>query len=153
MALAQGDLDWSTALFEETMELYKKIENRWGVGSVLSHQGVIPLSRGEHERAARYFEEALARVPADATVFAHRGRQIMAAVGAVYDRSDQAPVHEAWVSAFAAALRQGAPDVYVNFLGDEGEERIREANPGSIWERLAAIKCRYDPTSSGSIRT
>jgi FAD/FMN-containing dehydrogenase len=90
---------------------------------------------------------AMARVPAGATAFAHRGRQIMAAVGAVYQRPDEAPVHEAWVSAFAAALRQGDPGVYVNFLGDEGERRIREAYPGSTWERLAAIKGRYDPTN------
>jgi FAD/FMN-containing dehydrogenase len=90
---------------------------------------------------------AMARVPADATAFAHRGRQIMAAVGAVYERPDEAPVQEAWVSAFAAALRQGDLGVYVNFLGDEGEGRIREAYPGSTWERLAAIKGRYDPTN------
>ncbi len=66
---------------------------------------------------------------------------------AVYERPDEAPVHEAWVSAFVAALRQGDPGVYVNFLGDEGEGRIREAYPGSTWERLAAIKSRYDPTN------
>ncbi len=89
----------------------------------------------------------MARVPADATAFAHRGRRFMAAVGAVYERPDEAPVHEAWVSAFAADLRQGDPGVYVNFLGDEGEGRIREAYPGSTWERLAAIKARYDPTT------
>jgi FAD/FMN-containing dehydrogenase len=90
---------------------------------------------------------AMARVPAEATAFAHRGRRIMAAVGAVYERPEEAPVHEAWVSAFAAALRQGEPGVYVNFLGNEGEGRIREAYPGSTWERLAAIKSRYDPTN------
>src|SRR5215204_3401226 len=81
------------------------------------------------------------------TVFAHRGRQIMAAVGAVYERPDEAPMHEEWVSAFAAALSQGDPGVYVNFLGDEGEGRVREAYPGSTWERLAEIKGRYDPTN------
>jgi FAD/FMN-containing dehydrogenase len=33
----------------------------------------------------------------------------------------------------------------VNFLGDEGEQRVRNAYPGSTWERLATIKARYDP--------
>jgi len=37
--------------------------------------------------------------------------------------------------------------VYVNFLGDEGVARIREAYPGATWDRLAAIKGRYDPTN------
>jgi FAD/FMN-containing dehydrogenase len=90
---------------------------------------------------------AMARVPADATAFAHRGRRFMAAVGAVYERAEEAAVHEAWVTGFAAALRRGEPGVYVNFLGDEGEARVREAYPGSTWDRLAAIKARYDPTT------
>jgi len=35
----------------------------------------------------------------------------------------------------------------VNFLGDEGAARVRDAYPGSTWDRLAAIKARYDPTN------
>jgi FAD/FMN-containing dehydrogenase len=34
--------------------------------------------------------------------------------------------------------------VYVNNLGDEGEDRIREAY-GSSYDRLAALKRKYDP--------
>jgi FAD/FMN-containing dehydrogenase len=37
--------------------------------------------------------------------------------------------------------------VYVNFLGDEGEMRIREAYPRATWDRLTEIKTRYDPTN------
>ena len=69
----------------------------------------------------------------------------MVNVAAVYERPDEAAVHEPWVTAFAAALRQGNGGAYVNFLGDEGEARIREAYPRSTWDRLAAIKGRYDP--------
>jgi FAD/FMN-containing dehydrogenase len=88
---------------------------------------------------------AMARVPADATAFAHRGRRVMVAVGAVYERPEETPTHQAWVAGLTAALRQGAPGVYVNFLGEEGQARVREAYPGSTWERLAAVKARYDP--------
>lgn len=90
---------------------------------------------------------AMARVPNEATAFAHRGRRFMVAVGAIYERAEETAVHEAWVADFAAALRRGDPGVYVNFLGDEGEARVREAYPGSTWDRLAAIKRRYDPTN------
>jgi FAD/FMN-containing dehydrogenase len=90
---------------------------------------------------------AMARVPAEATAFAHRERRVMAAIGAVYERAEETPTHEAWVTGFADALRQGDAGVYVNFLGDEGEGRVREAYPGSTWDRLAAIKSRYDPTN------
>ena len=90
---------------------------------------------------------AMARVPADATAFAHRGSRIMANVAAVYDRPETADKHTAWVSDFAAALRQEDPGAYVNFLFDEGEARVRAAYPGSTWDRLTAIKARYDPTN------
>ena len=56
-------------------------------------------------------------------------------------------MHESWLTDFAAALRQGDGGAYVNFLGDEGEARIREAYPGATWERLTEIKGRYDPTN------
>jgi hypothetical protein len=91
---------------------------------------------------------AMARVPDDATAFGHRQRTVMAAIGAVWERPEEGPVHEAWVTGFAEALRQDqGPGVYVGFLGDEGEARVREAYPGPIWERLVAIKGRYDPTN------
>jgi FAD/FMN-containing dehydrogenase len=90
---------------------------------------------------------AMARVPAEATAFAHRGSRIMVNVAALYGSPDEAAEHELWVRAFTAALRQGEGGAYVNFLGDEGEARIREAYPGSTYERLAEIKQRYDPTN------
>jgi hypothetical protein len=90
---------------------------------------------------------AMARVPAEATAFAHRSSRIMANVAALYERPEEAPEHEPWLTDFAAALRQGEGGAYVGFLGDEGEGRIREAYAGSTWERLVAIKGRYDPTS------
>jgi hypothetical protein len=90
---------------------------------------------------------AMARVPDHATAFAHRGRRIMANVAAIYERPDERPTHETWVNGFHAALRQGDPGAYVNFLSEEGEDRVREAYPGPTWDRLAAIKARYDPTN------
>jgi hypothetical protein len=90
---------------------------------------------------------AMARVPADATAFAHRARRIMVNIAAFYSGPEDRTVREAWVSDFAAALRQGDTGAYVNFLGDEGEARIRDAYPGATWDRLAAIKRRYDPAN------
>ncbi len=90
---------------------------------------------------------AMSRVPADATAFAHRNSKIMVSVAALYDQIEQRPVHEAWARDFMAALQQTDKGVYVNFLGDEGMERIRAAYPGGTWERLAAIKAKYDPAN------
>ena len=51
------------------------------------------------------------------------------------------------MTGFAADLDQDDPGAYVNFVVDEGEERVRAAYPGATWDRLVAIKARYDPTN------
>ncbi|HEX6231415.1 MAG TPA: FAD-binding oxidoreductase [Actinomycetota bacterium] len=90
---------------------------------------------------------AMARVPADATAFAHRDRKLMVNVAALYERPEDAEPHVAWVETFAAAIRNGERGAYSNFLGDEGAARVREAYPGPTWDRLVEIKRRFDPTN------
>jgi FAD/FMN-containing dehydrogenase len=90
---------------------------------------------------------ASARVPVEATAYAHRKSRIMVNVAALFETPEQAPEHEPWVVGLADALRQEDTAAYVNFLGDEGEERIRAAYPGETWDRLVEIKRRYDPTN------
>jgi FAD/FMN-containing dehydrogenase len=90
---------------------------------------------------------AMARVPVEATAFAHRRSRIMVNVAALYNQPEEKALHEAWAERFAAAIRQSDNGAYANFLGDEGEERVRAAYPGTTWERLAAIKAQYDPTN------
>jgi FAD/FMN-containing dehydrogenase len=90
---------------------------------------------------------AMARVPADATAFAHRTSKIMVNVAAFYEGATDKPVREAWVTNFADALKQEDGGAYVNFLGDEGETRVHDAYPGGTWDRLVEIKRRYDPTN------
>ncbi len=89
---------------------------------------------------------AMARVPSDATAFAHRSGRIMVNLAAFWEGDDR-PLREAWVDEFMAAIYQGDDAAYVNFLGDEGPVRIHDAYPGSTWERLAHVKARYDPTN------
>jgi hypothetical protein len=88
---------------------------------------------------------AMARVPTDATAFAHRNSRIMVNVAAFYDGPDDRPAREAWVADLAAELDQGDRGAYVNFVGDEGVAGVRAAYPGGTWDRLAAVKRRYDP--------
>ena len=86
-------------------------------------------------------------MPADATAFAHRGRRIMASVGAIWERPEETSPQKAGVAGLAAALRQGDPDVYVSFVGDEARAGSARPTRGATWKRLAAVKRRYDPTN------
>jgi FAD/FMN-containing dehydrogenase len=88
---------------------------------------------------------AMSRVPADATAYAHRAGRIMVNVAAFYEGEDDRVVKAEWVKRFSEALYQGDDAAYVNFVGDEGEDRIHAAYPGATWDRLAAVKARYDP--------
>ncbi len=90
---------------------------------------------------------AMARVPNEATAFAHRHRRIMVNVAALYGNPAEATKHETWAIDFAAALRQGDFGAYVNFLGVDGKDRIHDAYPGATWDRLVAIKTKYDPAN------
>jgi FAD/FMN-containing dehydrogenase len=98
---------------------------------------------------------AVARIPVEATAFAHRQRRILINVAAAYECAEDRPAHEAWVSDLATMLPGAGPSrdtgpeghsgAYVNFMGDEGEAGVRAAYPGATWERLVAVKSHYDP--------
>jgi FAD/FMN-containing dehydrogenase len=88
---------------------------------------------------------AMARVPNDATAFAHRTAKIMAVVVNFFEGPDDLPRRMKWTNDLAAALDQGLNAAYVNFLRDEGEARLRQAYPTATYERLATVKRRYDP--------
>ena len=87
---------------------------------------------------------AIARVPADATAYAHRTAPLMVNVAAFVTEADRAE-RTGWVVDTLALLDQGVPGAYVNFVADEGPERVRDAYPGATWDRLAAVKAVYDP--------
>jgi hypothetical protein len=73
---------------------------------------------------------AMARVPADATAFAHRSARIMVNVGAVYERPEEGDVHLAWVRGLAERSTRGT-GAYVNFVatGTSGTASY----PGATW--------------------
>jgi FAD/FMN-containing dehydrogenase len=89
---------------------------------------------------------AMARVPTDATAFAHRQRRYFLAIIAVWlDPAEDGNVHRAWTESLWRAVRHEGSGVYVNFLEREGEDRVRDAYPAATYARLAEIKRKYDP--------
>jgi FAD/FMN-containing dehydrogenase len=88
---------------------------------------------------------AAARVPVQATAFAHRRSPIMAAFLGM-DGSAAATIrHGEWATACINAFPQKTDSAYVNFLGAEGRERLNAAYPGETLRRLQAVKRQYDP--------
>ncbi len=87
---------------------------------------------------------AVARVPNDATAFAHRDRAMMLNVAAAYQEPGRRLEHEAWVTDLSDRLSGGTPGAYINFLGDDSPEAVRDAYPPATWERLVDVKTKYD---------
>jgi hypothetical protein len=90
---------------------------------------------------------AMARVAPDATAFAHRQRAAMVTTAAAYGERSDGTAEEAWAIDSTRAMPGSGRGVYVNFLRDEGPDRVREAYPGGTYERLVALKRLYDPTN------
>jgi FAD/FMN-containing dehydrogenase len=88
---------------------------------------------------------AIARVPGDATAYPHRDAPFLININGVTDRPEDDDRAIAWTrESFEAAAPFSTGGVYVNFVGNEGEERVQAAY-GPAYERLARIKARYDP--------
>jgi FAD/FMN-containing dehydrogenase len=88
------------------------------------------------------------RVPKDATAWNYRDAKWgMVMVGVSPDPADN-PAMIAWTRAYWAALHPfSAGGAYVNMMmdaTDEGQDRVR-ASYGDHYDRLRAIKARYDP--------
>ncbi|MFL5713151.1 MAG: BBE domain-containing protein, partial [Chloroflexota bacterium] len=79
------------------------------------------------------------------TAFAHRASRILVNVAAFYEGPDDQEIRERWVSDFYDDLEGEDTGAYVNFVANEGEDRVRAAYPGSTWDRLREVKRRYDP--------
>jgi FAD/FMN-containing dehydrogenase len=87
----------------------------------------------------------LSRIDDDATPMAQRGARWVTHPFATWMDPADDEINIEWVRDYRAA---NAPfttgGVYLNFIGDEGEQRISDAF-GVKLERLAAIKADYDP--------
>jgi FAD/FMN-containing dehydrogenase len=90
---------------------------------------------------------AMARIPADATAYAHRSKPMLVNVAAFYQSEDERESRRAWASQFAKALQPNDDSGYVGFVTDDGAARIRAVYPGETWDRLTRIKATYDPTN------
>jgi UDP-N-acetylenolpyruvoylglucosamine reductase len=84
-------------------------------------------------------------VPADATAFAYRDVKFTHIIAAVNPDPAPMPEYREWVRAYWSALHpHSAGGAYVNFLMDEGGERIAASYRGNF-ARIAEVKKKYDP--------
>ena len=110
----------------------------------------------EHERFAEVptpkslmhlypIDGAVDRVDAEETAWRHRDATWSMVIAGIDPDPAEAERISEWASEYWEALHPHSADgAYVNFMMDEGEERVR-ATYGDNYERLQEIKAKYDP--------
>jgi hypothetical protein len=94
-----------------------------------------------------YYGGAASRVGEDETAFPHRQAQYNLVIIAQWTDPAEADKHMQWTRETWEGMQAfSSGRVYVNTLGLEGEERVREAF-GANYERLVTLKNTYDPTN------
>jgi hypothetical protein len=90
---------------------------------------------------------AVSRIAPEVTAFPHRQFDFNVGITAMWSDPAEAERNMAWTRACWDALQPFASTaVYVNYLGLEGAQRVRAAY-GVNYDRLVALKNRYDPTN------
>jgi FAD/FMN-containing dehydrogenase len=89
---------------------------------------------------------AVGRLPEDATAFGGRAAGFAVNVNGVALPTEHAE-QAAWARRFGQALRPLSAGVYLNFLDEEGQDRVRSAYGPAKYERLVALKDVWDPTN------
>jgi FAD/FMN-containing dehydrogenase len=96
----------------------------------------------------RHLEGAIGRVSPDATAYSGRSAPYSLEILTEWPDAADTERHTTWVRDYWQALdRHTTGTVYVNFLGDEGDEWIARAYSPATYQRLAAVKRKYDPNN------
>ena len=91
---------------------------------------------------------AIDQVPTERTAYHQRGAAYRLAIVSGWDDPADDDVNIAWARECDRAMQQFVSGgVYVNELGDEGQDRILAAYGRTTYDRLVGLKDRYDPTN------
>ena len=90
---------------------------------------------------------AVARVGEDETAFNGRRAGFTFNINGNTETAEGFESERQWARDYWSALDAVPHGVYVNFLMEEGEERVRQAYGDEKYDRLKALKRTYDPTN------
>jgi FAD/FMN-containing dehydrogenase len=129
---------WRADMFTEISDAAIDVHVRYGAA----------LPSGHSTMHMYPIDGAASRVRSDATAFAYRDGGWAGVIVGVDPDPANAPAISEWARDYWQALHPtSAGGAYVNFMMDEGEDRVR-ASYRDNYERLTQVKRRYDPDNT-----
>lgn len=121
---------------------YLKNLSNDSIDIILDFAGKMPSE--ECEVFIPHMEGEPSRVAENATAFAHRKTPFVLNIHTRWHSKSEDEKCLAWARDFHRSMEPFAQGVYVNFLSNEGEDRVKDAYTNDTWERLTQIKRKYD---------
>ena len=145
-AQTMADFLWPKGLYSYWKSSFLKSLSDGAIDTILDFCAKTPSPRTvvviEHDG-----DSVWSRVPEDATAFGHRNWPYNMVITTMWTDPKDSDVNIQWTRNFWEAMKPFmAEAVYVNYLGDVDEEGVRTAY-GKKYDRLAALKQKYDPTN------
>lgn len=119
------------------------------IDEILTFANTLPTD--ECEVFIPHMEGAPSRVPEGETAFAHRYTPFVLNIHTRWQEVADDERCMTWAREFHKATNRFAQGVYVNFLSDEGADRVKEAYTKETWDRLVQLKNKYDPDNLFSL--
>jgi len=113
------------------------------IDQITEFAGKLPTK--ECEVFIPHMEGAPSRVPETETAFAHRNTPFLLNIHTRWQNTSDDQKCLKWAKEFHDETQEFAKGVYVNFLSQEGEDRIKEAYTTEVWNRLVEVKNKWDP--------
>lgn len=149
-AQTMADFFWPRGTYNYWKSSYLKSLSDGAIDTVLKHYAKAPSPRTvivlEHNG-----DGAMSRVPENATAFGNRGWPYNLLVTTLWTDAAETEANIRWTRGFWDAMQPFlAEAAYINYLGEVSEQATRAAY-GPKYERLAALKNKYDPTNFFSV--
>lgn len=143
-AQTMADFLWPRGLYSYWKSSFLKSLSDGAIDTILDFYEKAPSPRTvivvEHDG-----DSAFSRIPEDATAFGHRNWPYNIVVTTMWADAAQSDANIRWTREFWRAMQPFLADAaYVNYLGEVSEEGMQAAY-GRKYERLAALKAKYDP--------
>ena len=110
---------------------------------VIEFAGKLPTE--ECEVFIPHMEGVPSRTNGNGTAFAHRTTPFVLNIHTRWQKPEDDEKCLKWARDFHKGTQEFANGVYVNFLSQEGEDRIKEAYTEEVWNQLVAVKNKWDP--------